>query len=79
MKELVTDIVFPEKIESQLSFSTQGGEFSFEKNSDGEIMEANVSIKLITELSVNGVAINFESRISHTLTSEELKSIIEKS
>ena len=79
MKELVTDIVFPEKIESQLSFSTNGGEFLFEKNSDGEIVEANVSIKLITELSVNGVVINFESRISHTLTSEELKSIIEKS
>ena len=79
MKELVTDIVFPEKIESQLSFYTKGGEFSFEKNSEGEIVEANVSIKLITEISVNGVAINFESRISHTFTSEELKSIIEKS
>lgn len=78
MKELVTDIVFPEKIESQLSFSTQGGEFSFEKNSEGEIVEANVSIKLITELNVNGAPVIFESRISHTLTNEELNSIIKK-
>ena len=79
MKKLVTDIVFPEKIESQLSFSTNGGEFLFEKNSEGEIIEANVSIKLITEMIVNGVSVNFESRISHTLTNDELKSIIEKS
>ena len=79
MKELVTDIVFPNKIESQLSFSTQGGEFSFEKNPEGEIIEANVSIKLITEMIINGVSVNFESRISHTLTNDELKSIVQKS
>lgn len=78
MKKLVTDIVFPEKIESQLSFSTNGGEFLFEKNSEGKIIEASVSIKLNTEMLINGVAINFESRISHTLTNEELNSIIEK-
>lgn len=78
MKKLVTDIVFPEKIESQLSFSANGGEFLFEKNSEGKIIEVNVSIKLNTEININGVAINFESIISHTLTNEELNSIIEK-
>ena len=78
MKQIVTDIVFPNTIKADISISTQESVFAFEKNSEGEIIEANISIILNAEILINGVPVNFDSKISHTLTSEELKGIIEK-
>ena len=74
----VTDIVFPNTIKADISISTQESVFTFEKNSEGEIIEANVSVTINSEMLINGVLVKFDSKISHTLTSEELKSIIEK-
>ena len=78
MKQIVADIVFPNTIKADISISTQESVFAFEKNSEGEIIEANVSISLNAEMLINGVPVNFDSKISHTLTSDELKCIIEK-
>lgn len=78
MKQIVADIVFPNTIKADISISTQESVFAFEKNSECEIIGANVSISLNAEMLINGVPVNFDSKISHTLTSDELKCIIEK-
>lgn len=76
---ILSKINIPDNIELSGSITQEEGYVSFEKNTQtGEIRFATLHIKLSVNAIINDVPINFNSKISHLLSHEEMDNLMSK-
>ncbi len=78
MKEILTNLKIPNTIEVYGKISAQNATLTFDKEPSGQIDSAILRIQIESKITVNGIQIDFNSNISHTLTKEELDNLMIK-
>jgi len=78
MKEILTNLKIPTTIEVDGKITVQNATLTFDKEISEQIDSAILRIYIESKTTVNGIQIDFSSRISHTLTKEELDNLMIK-